>query len=61
MYRPPNDPEGAGGVHTTLLNEYESVSRMGLNEQELLRLAQMSFDYAFSDEKEKTAMPHSSR
>jgi hypothetical protein len=20
MYRPPNDPEGAGGIHTTLLN-----------------------------------------
>jgi aminodeoxyfutalosine deaminase len=47
--------------HTTLLNEYENVSRMGLNEQELLRLAQMSFDHAFSDEKEKTAMPQSSR
>lgn len=32
--------------HTTLREEYENVSRMGLNEKELLRLVQMSFDYA---------------
>ncbi len=47
--------------HTTLRGEYENASRMGLNEQELLRLAQMSFDHAFVGEKEKLAMPHSSR
>ena len=32
--------------HTTLREEYENVSRMGLNEKELLRLVQMSFYYA---------------
>jgi aminodeoxyfutalosine deaminase len=47
--------------HTTLRDEYENASRMGLNEQELLRLAGMSFDHAFIGEKEKSAMPHSWR
>jgi len=47
--------------HTTLHEEYENAGRMGLNEQELLRLAQMSFDHAFIGEKERSAMPHSSR
>jgi len=47
--------------HTTLLDEYENASRMGLNEQELLRLAQMSFDHAFGSETEKLAMPHPPR
>jgi aminodeoxyfutalosine deaminase len=47
--------------HTTLLEEYENASRMGLNEQELLRLAQMSFDHAFGGENEKLAIPQSSR
>jgi aminodeoxyfutalosine deaminase len=47
--------------HSTLLNEYESASRIGLNEQELLRLAQMSFDHAFGNGKEKLAVPQSSR
>jgi aminodeoxyfutalosine deaminase len=46
--------------HTTLLDEYENARRMGLNEQELLRLTQMSFDHAFGSEPEKLAMPHSS-
>jgi aminodeoxyfutalosine deaminase len=46
---------------TTLLNEYENACRMGLNEQELIRLVQMSFDHSFSGEKEKIAMPHSPR
>ncbi len=46
--------------HTTLLDEYENASRMGLNEQELFHLAQMSFDHAFIGQKEKLAMPHSS-
>jgi adenosine deaminase/aminodeoxyfutalosine deaminase len=46
--------------HTTLLDEYENARCMGLNEQELLRLAQMSFDHAFGNETEKLAIPHSS-
>src|ERR1700719_4915012 len=41
--------------HTSLLEEYENASRMGFNEQELLRLAQMSFDHAFGGETEKLA------
>jgi adenosine deaminase/aminodeoxyfutalosine deaminase len=47
--------------HTTLLDEYENANRMGLGEQELLRLAQMSFDHAFGGETEKLAMPHPPR
>ena len=46
--------------HSTLLDEYENARRMGLNEQELLGLAQMSFDHSFGSETEKLAMPHSS-
>jgi adenosine deaminase len=46
--------------HTTLLDEYENARRMGLNEEELLRLTQMSFDHAFSGEPEKLATTHSS-
>jgi len=34
--------------HTTLLDEYHNASRMGLTEPELTRLAQMSFDHAFT-------------
>jgi aminodeoxyfutalosine deaminase len=33
--------------HTTLLNEYEHAHQLGMTENELLRLAQMSFDFAF--------------
>ena len=47
--------------HTTLLDEYENARRMGLNETELLRLTQMSFDHAFGGETEKLATTHSSR
>jgi aminodeoxyfutalosine deaminase len=47
--------------HTTLREEYENASRMGLNEHELLRLVQMSFDHAFGGEAEKIAKPHASR
>ena len=36
--------------HTTLLEEYENASRMGLNDHELVRLADMSFEYAFEKE-----------
>jgi len=45
--------------HTTLREEYENASRMGLNEPELFRLAQMSFEHAFGGETGKIAMPHS--
>jgi len=47
--------------HTTLREEYENASRMGLNEPELLRLAQMSFEHAFGGETGKIAVPHSPR
>jgi len=33
--------------HTTLLQEYEHAHELGMTENELLRLAQMSFDFAF--------------
>jgi adenosine deaminase len=33
--------------HTTLLDEYEHAQQLGVTENELLRLAQMSFDFAF--------------
>jgi adenosine deaminase len=33
--------------HTTLAEEYEHVHRLGITENELKRLAQMSFDFAF--------------
>jgi aminodeoxyfutalosine deaminase len=34
--------------HTTLLDEYENVRRMGLSDDEVSRLTQMSFDHAFA-------------
>jgi adenosine deaminase len=34
--------------HTSLEDEYSNAARMGLQEDELLRLVQMSFDHAFS-------------
>jgi aminodeoxyfutalosine deaminase len=42
--------------HTTLLEEYDNARRMGLTEDELLRLAAMSFDHAFIQEDEKRAL-----
>jgi adenosine deaminase len=42
--------------HTTLLDEYENARRMGLNESELLRLAQASFDHAFLPAAEKRTL-----
>jgi adenosine deaminase len=33
--------------HTTLIKEYEHAHQLGMTENELLRLAQMSFDFAF--------------
>jgi aminodeoxyfutalosine deaminase len=45
--------------HTTLLNEYENAGKMGLTENELLRLAEMSFEYSFAAEEEKIVMRRS--
>jgi aminodeoxyfutalosine deaminase len=33
--------------HTTLLEEYANASRMGLQEDELMRIVQMGFEHAF--------------
>jgi aminodeoxyfutalosine deaminase len=41
--------------HTTLLNEYEHAHQLGMTENELLRLAQMSFDFAFERQHSQTA------
>jgi aminodeoxyfutalosine deaminase len=41
--------------HTTLLNEYEHARQLGLTESELLRLAQMSFDFSFERCNSQTA------
>ncbi len=41
--------------HTTLLNEYEHAQKLGMTENELLRLAQMSFDFAFERPHSRTA------
>jgi len=42
--------------HTTLLEEYGHARRMGLNEKELLQLAQMSFDHAFARQNTRSAV-----
>jgi hypothetical protein len=34
--------------HTTLHEEYENAARMGLREDELARIVEMGFQYAFS-------------
>ena len=41
--------------HTTLLNEYEHAHQLGMTENELLRLVQMSFDFAFGRQNSQTA------
>ncbi len=41
--------------HTTLLNEYEHAQKLGMTDNELLRLAQMSFDFAFERQHSQTA------
>jgi aminodeoxyfutalosine deaminase len=41
--------------HTTLLKEYEHAHHLGMTENELLRLAQMSFDFAFERQHSQTA------
>jgi aminodeoxyfutalosine deaminase len=42
--------------HTTLLDEYDNARRMGLSEDELVRLAGMSFEHAFVEEEAKRAL-----
>jgi aminodeoxyfutalosine deaminase len=41
--------------HTTLLEEYEHAHHLGMTENELLRLGQMSFDFAFDRQLSQTA------
>jgi len=41
--------------HTTLVKEYEHAQQLGMTENELLRLAQMSFDFAFERQHSRTA------
>jgi aminodeoxyfutalosine deaminase len=41
---------------TTLLGEYDNARRMGLSEDELVRLATMSFEHAFVKEADKPAL-----
>ena len=42
--------------HTTLLEEYKHAHRLGMTESELLRMAQMSFDFAFERHHSRTAI-----
>ena len=42
--------------HTTLRDEYENASSMGLSETELVQLAEMSFKHAFLSEADKLAL-----
>jgi adenosine deaminase len=41
--------------HATLVQEYQHARQLGMSENELLRLAQMSFDFAFDRERARTA------
>ena len=41
--------------HTTLAEEYEHAHRLGMSENELLRLARMSFDFAFEPQHSQIA------
>lgn len=45
--------------HTTLLSEYENAARMGLSEEELAKLAEMSFEHAFLPENERASLKNS--
>jgi adenosine deaminase len=42
--------------HTNLESEYENALRMGLEQAELKRIAQMSFEYAFVNDTDKVAL-----
>jgi aminodeoxyfutalosine deaminase len=41
--------------HTNLRSEYQNAHRMGLDQAELKRIAQMSFEYAFVNDTDKVA------
>jgi adenosine deaminase len=41
--------------HTSLVQEYEHAQQLGMTENELLRLAQMSFDFAFKRQHSRIA------
>ena len=47
--------------HTTLLSEYENAARMGLSEEELAALAEMSFERAFLSENETEKLKNQQR
>lgn len=47
--------------HTTLQNEYQNAARMGMREEELIRLAEMSFEHAFLSAGEKSALRNISK
>jgi aminodeoxyfutalosine deaminase len=47
--------------HTDLRSEYENAHRMGLQEAELKRIAETSFEYAFINENDKVALQRAGR
>jgi aminodeoxyfutalosine deaminase len=47
--------------HTDLRSEYENARRIGMQEEELKRLAKMSFEFAFLDERAKAALQSSGK
>jgi len=47
--------------HTDLRSEYENARRMGLQEEELRRIAKMGFEYAFINENDKVALQRAAR
>src|SRR6202035_5427089 len=47
--------------HSDLRSEYENARRMGLQEEELKRIAKMSFEYAFINENDKIALQPAGR
>jgi aminodeoxyfutalosine deaminase len=47
--------------HTDLRSEYENAHRMGLQDEELKRIAKMSFEYAFINENDKVALQRAGR
>ena len=42
--------------HSTLLREYEHAHQLGMTEKELLRMAQMSFEFAFERQQSRSAV-----
>jgi aminodeoxyfutalosine deaminase len=47
--------------HTDLRSEYENAHRMGLQEEELKRIAKMSFEYALINENDEIAIQRAGR